>query len=168
MSANQPVCYPNAFLSTTIEIELAKAREEFLALLASLSDTDLKRKSTVSVWTVKELLVHIIFWLRQTPRVVTLVRVGKSPPHIPGVLFAVINIWLTRLVVWQQDRESIIKQYEQAFQNVMQLTEGIQEQEWQRGASFGAPFYEYRTIEKIIRSHRTHVQEHATEIRQSL
>lgn len=168
MSDNQPCCHPNSFPSITVETELSDAREEFLALLASLSDTDFNRKSTVSIWTVKELLVHMVFWLRQTPRAVTLVRAGKSPPHIPGALFAWINIWFTRLSAWRQDRESIINQYEQAFQIVVQLAEGIQEQEWQRGASFGAPFYEYRTIEKIICSHRTHVHEHVTEIQQSL
>jgi hypothetical protein len=168
MSANQPFSQLDSFPRTTIETALTDAREEFLALVASLSDTDFKRKSTVSIWTVKELLVHVVFWLQQTPRAVTLVRDGKSPPHIPGVLFDRINIWLTRLSAWHQDRESIINKYEQAFQAVVQLAEGIQEQEWQRGALFGAPFYEYRTVEKILCSHHTHVHEHAIEIRQSL
>lgn len=167
MANYQTVYHSDSSINAIIKAELTDAREEFLTLLASLSNIDLKRKSNVSVWTSKELLVHIVFWLQQTPRAVTLVRTGKRLPRLPGVLFAWINIWLTRLAAWRQDRDSIIEQYERAFQCVMQLTEEINEQEWQQGIVFGAPFYEYRTIEQIIRSHCKHVREHAREIRQS-
>ncbi|HZU67543.1 MAG TPA: DinB family protein [Ktedonobacteraceae bacterium] len=41
--------------------ELEEARSDFLALLVSLSETDLQQKSVTSAWTVKEVLVHIVF-----------------------------------------------------------------------------------------------------------
>lgn len=160
--------YPSTSIDETVMAELLAARAEFLALLASLSDRDLERKSVASVWTLKEVMVHVVFWLQQTPRVIARARVGKSPPHIPRQIFDWINIWLTRRAARRQDRASIIERYEQAFQAVTQLVEDIPAQEWQRGAAFGAPFYEYRTVEKILLSHRTHVQEHMAEIRASL
>lgn len=168
MSDNRPFSFQNASTRETIQAELAEARKSFLALLASLSDADFRQKSTTSAWTVKELLVHMVFWLNETPRAITMVRRGKVR-KISASLFAWLNLWLTRLAAWRQTRQSITTRYERAYQALLLLVAGIQEQEWKQGASFGGPFHgEYRTIEKIIRSHRTHVQEHSAEIWQSL
>jgi len=115
------------------------------------------------------LLVHIVFWLRQTPGVVRVVRTGRGIRTIPTSLFDWLNLWLTRLAAWRQNRQSILARYERAYQATLRLVEGIAEEEWNKGASFGGPFHgEYRTIEIIIRSHRAHLQQHAAEIRQSL
>ena len=84
MANHQTVYHSDSSLNAIIKTELTDAREEFLTLVASLSNADFKRKSNVSVWTSKELLVHIVFWLQQTPRAVTLVRTGKRLPRLPG------------------------------------------------------------------------------------
>jgi hypothetical protein len=169
MPDSQPVSSPSASLQEIIRAELQETRNDFLALLASLSETDLQQKSVMSAWTVKELLVHIVFWLRQTPGVVRVVRTGRGIRTIPTSLFNWLNLWLTRLAAWRQTRQSILARYERAYQATLRLVEGIGTEEWNKGASFGGPFHgEYRTIEIIIRSHRSHLQQHAAEIRQSL
>ncbi len=48
-------------LPEIVRTELEEARSDFLALLVSLSETDLQQKSVTSAWTVKEVLVHIVF-----------------------------------------------------------------------------------------------------------
>jgi hypothetical protein len=48
------------------------------AFFATLSEADFRQKSIASAWTIKELLVHIVFWLRETPRVVKVVRTGRG------------------------------------------------------------------------------------------
>ena len=169
MSDSQPVPSPSASLQEIVRAELEETRSDFLALLASLSETDLQQKSVMSAWTVKELLVHIVFWLRQTPGVVRVVRTGRGIRRIPTSLFDWLNLWLTRVAAWRQTRQSIQARYEQAYQAALRLVEGMGAEEWNKGASFGGPFHgEYRTIETIIRSHRAHFQQHAAEIRQSL
>ena len=169
MSESQPLSSPSASLQESVRAELEESRRDFLALLASLSETDLQQKSVTCAWTVKELLVHIVFWLRQTPGVVRVVRTGRGIRRIPTSLFDWLNLWLTRLAAWRQTRQSITTHYERAYQATLRLVEGIQTEEWNKGAAFGGPFHgEYRTIETILRSHRAHLQEHAAEIRQSL
>lgn len=61
MPDSQPVSSPSASLQEIIRAELEETRNDFLALLASLSETDLQQKSVTSAWTVKEVLVHIVF-----------------------------------------------------------------------------------------------------------
>jgi hypothetical protein len=87
MSDSQPVSSSSASLREIVRAELEETRNDFLALLASLSETDLQQKSVMSAWTVKELLVHIVFWLRQTPGVVRVVRTGRGIRKIPTSLF---------------------------------------------------------------------------------
>jgi hypothetical protein len=169
MSESHPFSSPSASLQDIVRAELEETRSDFLALLATLSETDLQQKSVMSAWTVKELLVHIVFWLRQTPGVVKMVRTGWGIRRIPTPLFDWLNLWLTRMAAWRQTRQAIMTRYERAYQATLRLVEGIQPDEWNKGASFGGPFHgEYRTIEIILRSHRAHFQEHAAEIRQSL
>ncbi len=169
MSESQAASSPSASPQESVRAELEEARRDFLTLLASLSETDLQQKSLTSAWTVKELLVHIVFWLNQTPGVVRIVRTGRGIRSIPTPLFDWLNLWLTRVAAWRQTRQSIQASYERAYQATLRLVESIRTDEWNKGASFGGPFHgEYRTIEIIIRSHRTHLQEHTAEIRQSL
>ncbi len=169
MSDTPPLSPQSPSLQETIQAELEETRRDFFVLLAALSETNLRQKSTSSAWTIKELLVHIVFWLRETPRIVTTVRTGRGIRSIPTPMFDWLNLWLTRLAAWKQTRQSITAQYERAYQATLKLVEGLPQDEWNKGASFGGPFHgEYRTIETIIRSHHTHVQEHATEIWRSL
>jgi hypothetical protein len=169
MSDNQPLSQERSSLRESVRAELEEARKQFFALLDSLSEADFRQKSISSAWTIKELLVHIVFWLRETPRVVRIVQTGRGIRNIPEPLFDWLNLWLTRLMAWRQTRQSIAAHYERAYRAILKLVEGIQVDEWGKGASFGGPFHgEYRTIEMIIRSHHTHVQEHAMEIWRSL
>lgn len=123
MSENHPLSRERSFLPETILAELEETRRQFLALLASLSEADFQQKSTSSAWTVKQLLVHIVFWLQETPRVVTMVQTGRGIRTIPAPLFDWLNLWLTRLAAWRQTRQSISAQYERAYQATLKVVE---------------------------------------------
>ena len=74
MSDNHSFSPQSSSLQETIQAELEETRRDFLALLATLYEADFRQKSIASAWTIKELLVHIVFWLRETPRIVTMVH----------------------------------------------------------------------------------------------
>ncbi len=172
MTFNQPSSYPDPDLVPAISVlvknDLIEAREEFMALLASLSDEDFNWKNAESTWTIKELLVHVLFWLQQTSRLVEMMLQGKHLPHVPDVVFNWANLWITRIVARRQDRASMIRQYDLAFQKLMQLVDNIPPDDWLTGFYFGAPFHKYRTIEMVMRSQRIHMREHGDEIRHYL
>ncbi len=163
---DQPDLAQSELLRDAIRAELAETRRRFHALLATLSDADLQRKSINPAWTIGELLVHIIYWLGRTPQVVEDVRKRRGVRHFPRFLFNWLNIPLTRAAVRTLTCQALAEQYDAAYAETLTVLEGIQPEEWNKGATFIAG--EHRTIERIMRSHAPHFEEHAEQIRQSI
>lgn len=149
-----------------IRAELEETGKNFHQLLDSLSNEDLRRKGVNSAWTIGELLVHIIYWLNYTPRVVKMLRKGTGIRNVPLFLFDWANIWLTRFAARKVTVRSIRLRYDAAHDVTLRALDGIRDDEWGKSATFIKG--EVSTMESIFHSIRSHFEEHAVQIRESL
>ena len=148
-----------------IRTELEKTRAAFLDLLQTISDDDLRRKSANAAWTVKELLFHIVLGLEYVPKEVNAARKGKNLMAMPQSLYDRLIIGFTRLGALFQNRQSLLKKYERAYDAVLTCLDSIDETEWQKTTTY---FYVEATIEELFHRQVIHFEEHATQIRQGL
>ena len=149
-----------------IRAELEETRKNFHQLLDSLSNEDLRRKSINARWTIGELLVHVIYWLDYTPRIVEMLRKGTGIRNVPVLLFDLANIWLTRFAARKVTVRSIGLRYDEAHDVTLRALDGVRDDEWGKSATFIKG--EVSTMESIFHSIRSHFEEHAVQIRESL
>ena len=152
-----------------IRHELEDTRAAFHALLAAIPDDAWERPTSNPAWNVRQMLYHIILAVEMLPQDVKLIRKGRliSPP---AWLFNFANIYLTRWRARNHSRESLAAAYDDAHATVLELMDGIQDDEWSLTGNYpdlggGLPGGE-RTIAMMFHYLSQHFQEHAVEFDQ--
>jgi hypothetical protein len=95
-----------------------------------------------------------------------MLRKGTGIRNVPLFLFDWANIWLTRFAARKLTVRSIGLRYDAAHDVTLRVLEGVGDDEWGKSATFIKG--EVSTMESIFHSIRSHFEEHAVQIRQSL
>lgn len=151
----------SASLREVIRTELENNRNAFLALLDSLADSDLPRKSANLPWTVRDILFHIVLSLEYVPREVRAAQRRQNLLPMPQVIYDPINVLMTKLGALRQNCESLRRRYEAAHLLILQLLDTIQADEWSKNTRF---FYVEASIEMLFRRQVQHIAEHIAQI----
>ncbi len=150
---------------TVLRRQLEETRSAFYTVVESLTDADWHRKTSSTAWTIGEVLTHLADALAGTPEAIEHVRLGKNylnPPSFLSWLGPLINRRLVKQSARSQTRVSILARYDKAHTVMVATVEGIQDDEWGRGAHcFGAG---YKTILDLCQTLPSHFQEHAAQI----
>lgn len=64
--------------------DLRAARARLLEAIAGLSDEDMLRVGAVGIWSVKDVLAHLVSW--QAELVTALARLDQSGQHVPQIV----------------------------------------------------------------------------------
>ena len=149
-----------------IRASIEKARADFQALTASLSEADFQRKRPGSPWTVGGLLAHCVSSMEIVPRELSYARKGRNMLALPHWLFNPMRLSQARLSAVGQTPGKLIDRYNAACARVIQALDTIRDDEWQKGARF----YDegFWTIQFIFEQQPHHFAEHAEEIRKIL
>jgi hypothetical protein len=83
----------------------------------------------------------------------------------PGFIANPANSWITRWGARKATPSSVRARYEKAHEAAVAALDEVQDSEWSRGAKV---LGEHRTVETALRSMRSHVEEHAADIRKGL
>ncbi|TMF09899.1 MAG: DinB family protein [Chloroflexi bacterium] len=148
----------------SIRAELEATKTQYHALRNSLSEEDWKQKSGNPSWNVRQLMWHMSWANGYTMQGVESCRKGKGT-NPPNWIADFGNTWITRIGSRGATRESVGEKYDESHAKVLAALEGVQEDEWQKGARV---FNQDLTIEKIFRSIREHFKEHERDIKKGL
>lgn len=141
-------------------------RNEYHALIKSLSQKDFKRKTLVTRWKIGEIAEHMLQSIELIPQEIQAVRNGKDFLNIPRPWNEIGNLIIIKFRSLNLSSQSLLKRYDQAFEAAMQAWEGVAEDEWHKGVHF---FGEgYRTLAENLAIGPLHFREHADQIRKSL
>jgi DinB superfamily len=149
---------------TALRARLEETRLAYHTLVESLTDEEWNSKRTVTQWTMRELMSHIVDGLAHTPDAIEHVRRGKPfltlPPFL-NWLTAPTNLLMSKWSARGQTRQTILARYDAAHQALVTTIEGIQENEWERGA----PCYGdgYKTVLDLCDIPNRHLQEHTVQ-----
>jgi hypothetical protein len=150
---------------TALRAQLEETRLAFHALVESLSDDEWDRKQTVTAWTVRELLSHIVDGLAHTPDAIDHVRRGKPFLNLPPVLNWLThpaNYWLSKWKSRDQTRQMVLARYDAAHEALLNKMEGIRDDEWSCGAHcYGEG---YMTVLDLCVLPNRHLEEHAAQL----
>ncbi len=69
------------------------------------------------------------------------------------------SYWMNRWNARGQTRESVVRRYDTAIDAVLTVLEGVEDDEWERGANFYG--HGYYTIEGLFHTPAQHLCEHA-------
>lgn len=146
-----------------IREQLTSTRAGFHALLDSLSDADLRRRSGNSAWTVRAVLTHLVWSLELLPREVTNARAGKGMFNFPPLVRDLLNVWSTRLAARGQTRHTLRQRYDQANAAALATLDGLHDDELQLGAHFWSEGF--RDIAGLYAAQVDHLAEHGADVR---
>ncbi|MDO8716869.1 MAG: DinB family protein [Dehalococcoidales bacterium] len=151
----------------------------FHALLDSLSDQDLRRKSNNPGWSNGEILFHMAFAFMILSALIPLVKFFGHLPESYSRLFAgmlnsftwVFN-WINAVGARGGGRvytgRNIGKKYDKVYNAILKKLASIKENEWQSGMYYptrwDALFSEYMTLEKLFHYPVSHFQFHLKQI----
>jgi hypothetical protein len=162
-----------------ILVEYEATRSSFQALLNSLSDEDLQRKSLNPGWTNGEILFHMTFAFMILSSLIPLVRFFGRLPRSYSKLFARILNGLTGFFNWINGLgargggriyrgERISKKFNKVIFSLLRRLDAIPEKEWQRGMYYptrwDALFKEYMTLEDVFLYPVIHFKFHLKQI----
>ena len=147
-----------------IRAELEATRSQYHELRNSLSDEDWKKKSGNPAWNVRQLMWHLAWAGGFTASGVESCRKGKGT-NPPNWIADVANTWMTRIGSRGATKQSVGEKYDAVHQKVLASLEGVQDDEWQKGARV---FSRDMTIEKTFRDMVEHFKEHETDINKGL
>jgi uncharacterized damage-inducible protein DinB len=148
-----------------IRAQLEETRSKYHELLNSLSDEDWNKKSANPSWNVRQLMWHLAWTGGFTVSGVESCRKGKGT-NPPNWIADIANTWITRIGSRGSNRESVGKKYDEAHAKVIATLEGVQDDEWQKGARV---FNQDMTIEKMFRDNIVeHFKEHEADIKKGL
>ena len=146
--------------------ELAANRAAFRHILDGLSDDDWRRRTGDTVWTVGQLLYHLVWNLESLPREVARARRGQGMYNLPLFLRDPLNAAAMRLGALGQSRGKIAGRYEAAYARALRSLDDVGEDEWRHGARFyGVGFFD---VEGLFRARSHHLAEHAADIAAAL
>lgn len=150
---------------TALRAQLEETRAAFHALLESLTEEAWQRNTATTAWTVCEVTTHLADALARLPEAIAQVRQGRNylnPPAFLHGLIHPINRWLVHWSARGQTRERVLSRYDTAQSALLATLEGIQDDEWGRGAQcYGDG---YKTILDLCVLPIRHFQEHAAQM----
>lgn len=148
-----------------IRAEWLTMREAFHQLLADIPEEAWRRQSKSTRWNIAELCAHMVHDVELVPTYVDKVRQGKDMLNLPPRITNVMNWLLTKVLGRRATPASLARKFDEGYEESLKVLDGIQDDEWQRGANF---FGEgYWTIEFIFHQSPQHFEEHAAQIRES-
>jgi hypothetical protein len=149
-----------------IRSELEATRIAFQEVVGELAESEWRRKSATTAWTIGELLMHLTQSLETVPDQVESARKGKDFMNLPLFIFNPIKVLVVRLMARKETLRSIGARYNAAHEAALKVLDGVQDDEWKQGANcFGEGYW---TIEFMFHEPTVHLQEHAEHVRQSL
>ena len=143
-----------------VAAELEATRQAFHALLDSLSDADLRRKSPTSAWTIGEILVHVTWSLEQLPAEVQHARHSQDMFNVPQWITDPLSFLFIRWTARRVSRRALARRYDAAIDAAHALLNMIQESDWSHGARFYSEGY--HTVADLFHSPAHHFAEHTT------
>jgi hypothetical protein len=139
---------------------------EFQQLLGSLKEADLHVKGPGSVWSVREVAVHVISSIEHTPTLIGRLRRGNDYLNLPLPIAEVVKRLYTRWAAHNATREELIRRFDAACPPVLALVDTIRWNEWDQGGyAYGEGHW---TVEHALLHQREHVEAHIRQIRQLL
>jgi uncharacterized damage-inducible protein DinB len=147
-----------------IRAELEATRSQYHELRNSLSDEDWNKKSGNPAWNVRQLMWHMAWTGGYTVQGVESCRKAKGT-NPPNWIADRANTMITRIGARGATKQSVGEKYDEAHQKVIACLEGVQDDEWQKGARV---FNRDMTIEKTFRDMVEHFKEHEADIKKGL
>jgi len=146
-----------------IRERLTATQAAFHALLAGLTDDDLRRPSRNPAWTVGAVMTHLVWSLELLPREVASARKGKGMFNFPPFVRDWLNAQLTRLGGRGQTRHTLRQRYDAAFAAALATLDGVRDDEFQLGARFWSEGF--RDITGLFAGPVEHLAEHGDDVR---
>ena len=162
-----------------IRAELESTRRTFHALLDSLSENDLRKKSCNPGWTNGEILAHMTFGFIILNALLPMARLWGHLPRWTSKAFAeLLNAfttpfkWVNALGARGQARlftyKRIGKLYDRIHLSLMKQIDWIKDDEWERGMHYptrwDSNFSDFMTIDKLFRYPIVHFNFHLGQI----
>jgi hypothetical protein len=162
-----------------IRAELEATRATFHALLDSLSENDLRKKSRNPGWTNGEILAHILFGFIILNALLPMARLwGRLPRRASKVFAGLLNAFTTpfnwvnalgaRLQAWAFTYKRIGKIYDWVYFSLVKQINSIKDGEWERGMHYpirwDSNFSDFMTIEKLFHYPVIHFNFHLGQI----
>jgi hypothetical protein len=163
----------------TVRSELAEARREFHAALASLSEAGWRRQSKNAGWTNGEICFHMFLAFQLIPVLAPLVRLGGKLPKqyskryaslLNGLTgpFNRVNAFGARAGARLFTRQRIWRQYDRSYRAIVRMVESVPENEWQAGmyypTEWDALFSDYMTLEQTFLMPVNHMRFHVGQL----
>jgi DinB superfamily len=162
-----------------IRSELEAARQSFHALLATLSEEDLRRQSLNPGWTNGEILAHMLFGFIVVnvllPMTRTWGRLPKGSSRWFAWLLNAITVpfnWFNALGARMQGRvftyQRLGKLYDRVHASLLKQIASIKDDEWEQGmyypTQWDSNFSEFMTLEKLFHYPVIHFNFHLNQI----
>jgi hypothetical protein len=159
--------------------ELESTRATFHALLESLSENDLRKKSYNPCWTNGEILAHMTFGFIILNALLPMARLWGYLPKRASKIFAwILNAftmpfnWVNALGARLQARvftyKRIGKIYDWVYFSLVKQINSIKDDEWERGMHYpthwDSNFSDFMTIEKLFHYPVIHFNFHLGQI----
>jgi hypothetical protein len=139
--------------------EIEATRAAFRTVLVGLPEVRWSARAPGSKWNGRQLLEHITWSLEQLPREVECAKRGKGMFNFPGLLADTGSYWMVKWSARKATPEALLGRYEDTIARVLRSLEGVEADEWSRGARFyGERFY---SVEDLFHTPAAHFQEHA-------
>jgi hypothetical protein len=164
-ASTEPATPTGSSMREALRAGLETTRSQYHELLNSLSDEDWNRKSANPSWNVRQLMWHLAWSGGFTVSGVEACRKGKGT-NPPNWAADIANTWITRIGSRGAKKESVSKKYDEAHVKVIATLDGVQDDEWQKGARV---FNQDMTVEKTFRDNIVeHFKEHEADIKKGL
>jgi len=162
-----------------VRAELEATRSTFHALLDSLSEEDLQKKSLNPGWSNGEILAHMLFGFIVISVLLPMARLWGRLPRESSRSFAwLLNAftgpfnWFNALGARMQGRvftyQRIAKLYDYIYFSLLKQVDSLKEDEWERGMYYptrwDSNFDEFMTLEKLFHYPIIHFNFHLTQI----
>lgn len=166
-------------VKAAIRVDFETTRSSFHALLNSLSNENLQKKSLNPGWTNGEIFFHMTFAFMILSSLIPMVRFwGRLPGRYSKIFARILNNftgtfnWINAIGARIGGRiyrgKSIGDKYDKVIYSLLRRLDSIGPDEWQRGMHYplkwDALFKEYMTIEDIFRYPVIHYEFHLNQI----
>ncbi len=151
----------------TIRQELEATRTAYHELLTTTPDEMWEMPTSNPSWNVRQVLFHIILAHKFLPQDMKLLRSGRmfTPPK---QLFDRLNDWYTRWAARNQNRQTLVAEFDKAHNNILHVLDTVQEEEWELSGTYpdiNENLAGERTIADMFHYLTVHFWEHEAEIR---
>lgn len=141
-----------------LRAELEETRAEFHRLVDGIEPAKWNQRCTSSLWTWKEIFVHLTWALQILPQEVASARRNRGMFNTPKSILDPMSYWYIRWLARKATPDSVKRAYDKALDQAVRLLAGIPVSDWQNGAVFyGEGFYH---VEDLFRSPGKHLKEH--------